>query len=207
MQRFCFFVPGLLVSVLVGCGGGGGGSATTPTNTDTIQTNALAKYVGSYASECTYASTHEKVFSTITKNSDGTLSIAEKEVYYDGANCTGSVVGTATFAPVIATYQSTSTEVVTGISGPIFLDKISVAIPSSTIDFSGTNVVGPITYSFGGTNNVGYCVTYQNGRSCRDSLTRTATTSNGGLHLDGTKLYKLIIGGVGYKVDEVTNRI
>lgn len=204
MQRF--FVPGLLVSVLVGCGGGGG-SATTPTNTDTTSTNALAKYVGSYASECIYASTHQKYFTTITQNSDGTLSIAEKEVYYDGANCTGSVVGTVTSAPAIATYQSTSTEVVTGISGSIFLDKISLAMPSNTINFSGTNVVGPITYSFGGTNNVGYCVTYQNGRSCRDSLTRTATTINGGLHLDGTKLYTLVIGGVGYKVDSVTNRV
>lgn len=205
MQRF--FVPGLLVSVLVGCGGGGGSATTPTTNTDTTSTNALAKYVGSYASECTLASTHRKDFTTITQNSDGTLSIAVQEVYYDGAKCTGSVVGTATVAPLIAAYQSTSTEVVTGISGPIFLDKISVAMPSSTTNFGGTNVVGPITYSFGGTNNVGYCVTYQNGRTCYENLTRTATTYNGGLHLDGTKLYTLIIGGVGYKVDAVTNRV
>jgi hypothetical protein len=193
MQRF--FIPGLLVSVLVGCGGGGGGSATTPTtNTDTTSTNALAKYVGSYASECTLASTHRKDFTTITQNSDGTLSIAVQEVYYDGAKCTGSVVGTATVAPLIAAYQSTSIEVVTGISGSIFLDKISVAMPSSTTNFGGTNVVGS-------------CVTYQNGRTCYENLTRTATTTNGGLHLEGTKLYTLSIGGVGYKVDAVTNRV
>lgn len=185
------FVPSLLATLLVGCGGGGG-TNNSPSTESTSST--LSKYVGSYASGCTYAGTHRKDLTTIAQNSNGSLSIAVQEVYYDGAQCSGAVVGTAIVAPVTVTYQATSTEVVTGLPNAIAFDKISVTVSASTTQFSGTNVVGN-------------CVTYQNGKTCYDSLMRPAGAASGGLYLEGTKIYTLVVGGVGYKVDSAMTRV
>lgn len=184
-------ISSLLVTLLVGCGGGGGGTSNSASNESA--SNPLSKYVGSYASACSYAGTHRKDIATVTLNGNGTLTIAIQEVYYDESKCAGAVVGIATIAPVTVSHQATSTEFVTGLAYAIAFDKISVTAPASTTRFVGSNVVGS-------------CVTYQNGRTCYDSLTRTGGTANGGLYLEGSNFYTLIVGGVGYKIDTVMTK-
>lgn len=189
MKRF--LILGLLATLVVGCGGGGSNASTssvTPTS------NALAKYVGSYESACMFASGHGKDLTTITQNGNGSLSLITKTTYYDGAQCTGAVVGINTSATFTITFQATSVEVVTGISGAISLDKIAASAPTVTTTFTGPNVVGN-------------CVTYQNGKTCLDSLVRVGGSANGGLYLEGSKVYTLVVGGVGYKVDSVMTKV
>lgn len=182
------FVSVAALVVVAACGGGGDdGQATT---------DVLAKYAGTFTAAC---DGHSISTVTLTRTGTNALSVSFHDVYYQGASCTGAVVGTADSPTFMAlSYQSTSSAAVSGYpsSGGITtmsVDRVTATVTGGTPTLSGSGlqlIDGQM------------CFVYTGGNTC-PSASPAGSTSQGGLSLNGSSLLVLSAITSGYELDSV----
>lgn len=185
-------------ALLSACGGGGGDSGNPNGPGFQAPSNRLAGYVGNWASAC---SNHEIENVTITSPASDTLTIATRTDYYAGANCSGAIVAVETEGgDITARYIDTVDAPIVFTQGTAAttgrVDRISASAPIRSRSITGTGVRRDVI-----NGRQHWCIDFGGGsQTCvqDEGATPAQTGVAGGLHLQGTTMYELVLEGAVY---------
>jgi hypothetical protein len=217
MKRIIFIAT--LSAMLTACSGGGGGggasAGTTVASAGNTSTNSAAMpavaarkldaYIGTWAADC---SNHEIEYATITRLADDMVKVSSKVDYYDGADCTGSIVGTQTdTGDFPAQYAGTADATValppSTTAATVKADRVTMTVPAYSL-----TVAGPGVTSVTKDGAPEWCMDFGNGDSTcvHNDGVHEGTTSNGALYVQDNQMYVLSANGSGFTVDQRMTR-
>jgi hypothetical protein len=150
----------------------------------------LAKYAGTYS----VCKGHERTTFTFTPSGARKATIVVRYDVFDGAQCSGAIAGTRTFAaPMAVTWLGTSTGQVSGIGerdATLVIDRVNLSEPHNPATMTGPGVHGA-------------CVRHSGGEVCYRRDFEPASNEDAALLLRGTALHVLIHFGDSWRADPV----
>ena len=186
MQKKIAVLLTAVTAILAGCGGGGSSDSAQPAAA------ALAGYVGSWQADC---DDHERESAVITMSpsGNGSIDIATTSNYYNGRDCSGTLLATQTLNAKINASPNGTVDTSVKLSANTAASTITVNKINSTLPQYQLSVTGPGVKYVTIANQQQWCIQFDNNTSTciYDEGTQKAETNTGGLYLRGNEMFVL----------------